>query len=175
MGSIPIWCSKAQHKLLGVPAYRLAGIHSLANSEFSTQAFELPSQPLWVNADVSWSPDPTGTLEGLEGCSAYLMVAVLDATSEQVLHVPGFERERCVMMNVSGTRLKPVMPVWNGSAPVHEHTSLSWSYYECFTERQLSLLLERRTTYLCSGRDRDRCQCQCAVVINLKGNTQGYL
>ena len=41
--------------LLGLPALRLAGFYSLANSEFSTKVFTMPSAPLWLNADAHWT------------------------------------------------------------------------------------------------------------------------
>lgn len=56
-----IWLNAASAKgasptfsLLGLPAYRLAGYYSMANSEFSTLPFLVPSAPLWINADAKW-------------------------------------------------------------------------------------------------------------------------
>jgi hypothetical protein len=99
--------ARSNKMLLGLPEYRLAGFHSDSNAEFSTAVFSVPSRrPLWINADAHW--DATR--------AAYVMVEVLDAASGVV--VPGYERERCVMMNVNGTRL-PLE--WNGSKPLHEH------------------------------------------------------
>jgi hypothetical protein len=107
-----IWYNMQSRELLGLPSYRLAGYRSVANSEFSTRVFEVPSKPLWVNADVHWDGPPEACFDG---CAAYLMVAALDGKSGAVL--PGYEEGRCVMMNVNSTRL---MLAWNGSKPLHE-------------------------------------------------------
>ena len=111
-----VWYYKTERALLGIPAYRLAGVRSMANSEFSTLTFEVPTTPLWVNADVSWASDPQNSVTTCYGgCAAYLMVAVLDASNDETL--PGYEHSRCVMMNVSSTRLALV---WQGAGPLHE-------------------------------------------------------
>jgi hypothetical protein len=34
--------------------YRLAGVYSPGNGEFSTQPFPMPSTPLWLNAEATW-------------------------------------------------------------------------------------------------------------------------
>jgi hypothetical protein len=108
-----VWYNKETRDLLGLPAYRLAGYRSVANSEFSTQAFVMPHGPLWINADAHWEMDSDDACS--EGCAAYLMVAALDAHSGALL--PGYDRGRCVMMNVNATRLELA---WNGSTPLHE-------------------------------------------------------
>jgi hypothetical protein len=109
-----IWYNKQTRAMLGLPAYRFAGYKSMANAEFSTHIFELPPRSLWINADMSWIETDLGAWSGSESRAAYLMVAALDADSGKVL--PGYEHERCVMMNVSGTQLQLE---WNGSAPLH--------------------------------------------------------
>ena len=38
----------------GLPLYRLAGVYSPGNGEFSTQPFSMPSTPLWLNAEATW-------------------------------------------------------------------------------------------------------------------------
>eukprot|EP01048_Picozoa_sp_COSAG05_P010366 COSAG05_NODE_907_length_6645_cov_18.681638_8_plen_252_part_00 len=44
------------YRLIGMPAYRLVGIYSLANSEFSTAVFTMPSKGgLYLNADAQWT------------------------------------------------------------------------------------------------------------------------
>ena len=108
-----VFYNKDTQDLLGLPAYRLVGYKSEANSEFSTHAFAMTSTPLWINADVRWEME--SGVGCFDGCAAYLMVAALDANSGAVL--PGYDRSRCVMMNVNGTRLELT---WNGSAPLHE-------------------------------------------------------
>ena len=35
----------------GLPIYRLAGVYSPGNGEFSTAAFPMPEKPLWINAE----------------------------------------------------------------------------------------------------------------------------
>ena len=35
----------------GLPLYRLAGVYSPGNGEFSTAAFPMPEKPLWINAE----------------------------------------------------------------------------------------------------------------------------
>ena len=63
--------------LLGLPALRLAGFYSLANSEFSTKVFTMPSAPLWLNADAHWTVPSGAPLDKAgvplncdEGCAA---------------------------------------------------------------------------------------------------------
>jgi len=38
----------------GTDLYRLAGLYSPGNGEFTTPTFEMPSGELWINADASW-------------------------------------------------------------------------------------------------------------------------
>ena len=45
----------ADGKVYGLPLYRLAGIHSPANGEFSSPAFAMPDRDLMLNADALWS------------------------------------------------------------------------------------------------------------------------
>jgi len=42
-------------KIYGLELYRLAGLYSPGNGEISTPVFEMPSAPLWLNADAMWS------------------------------------------------------------------------------------------------------------------------
>eukprot|EP01009_Symbiontida_sp_KSa7_P004137 NODE_200_length_1216_cov_795.913453_g159_i0.p1 GENE.NODE_200_length_1216_cov_795.913453_g159_i0~~NODE_200_length_1216_cov_795.913453_g159_i0.p1 ORF type:complete len:389 (+),score=76.14 NODE_200_length_1216_cov_795.913453_g159_i0:30-1169(+) len=95
--------------LWGVPLYRVAGLYSPANSEFSTSPFAWPDA-LWLNADAHWE-QTGGTCD--EKCQAYIMVEVRYAASQKV--VAGYEREKCVFMNVDGLRL-PL--VWSGAPPI---------------------------------------------------------
>ena len=95
---------------IGLPAYRLAGFYSLANSEFSTASFKKTASALYVNADVHWSAPPNAPLgkDGKpltcdEGCAAYLMVALHDAATGKA--VAGYEKEGCVFTDVDSTRL----------------------------------------------------------------------
>jgi hypothetical protein len=107
-----VWLGSAINgagSLLGLPALRLAGFYSLANSEFSTSAFTMPAKALWMNADAHWTVPPHAPLgkDGLpvtcdEGCAAYVMVALHDASGASV---PGYEKEGCIFTHVDGTRL----------------------------------------------------------------------
>jgi|EP01049_Picozoa_sp_SAG25_P012304 hypothetical protein len=91
-----------------LPSLRLAGIYAPANGEFSSLAFTMPAEPLWVNANVSWHGQLRTTYDGIrgcdEGCAAYLYAAVLDADTG--MELPGFGVEQTrAMMNVDGARL----------------------------------------------------------------------
>ena len=37
-----------------LPMFRIAGLYAPANAEFSTAAFTMPSEPLWLNAAARW-------------------------------------------------------------------------------------------------------------------------
>ena len=86
-----------------LPLYRLAGLYAPANGEFTTPGFVFPtSGRLWLNADVSWGGSPvTGGCD--EGCAAYVMVELQDASTGLVMQ--GFERTGCKLMNTTGLRL----------------------------------------------------------------------
>ena len=98
-----------------VPQNRLAGVSSVSNAEFSTTPFALPAdKQLWLEADVLWGQKQTefgkqdwcpGGCNGVGGSdearSAYIMAEVLDDTTSKV--IPGFEKEKCVLMNQTGT------------------------------------------------------------------------
>ena len=88
--------------------YRLAGVYAPANGEFSTKPFAVPSAAegglgrLWLNAAAAWAGNlVTGGCD--EGCDAYIMVELQTAADGRV--VPGFERKKCVLLNVDGVRL----------------------------------------------------------------------
>ena len=89
----------------------LTGLYAPANGEFRTPSFDLHhAGKLWLNADVSWSGTPvTGGCD--EGCAAYVMVELQDSITGDVL--PGYERSRCKLMNITGLRI-PLK--WNSSA-----------------------------------------------------------
>ena len=83
-----IWLD--QEGIFTLPLYRLAGITSVANAEFSTKPFELPdlrTHRLWLNADVSWDRSNSAWDGGGcdESCAGYLMVEMLDAATGAVL------------------------------------------------------------------------------------------
>ena len=94
----------------GLPLYRLAGLYTESNGEVITSAFKMPSEPLWINAHALWEGDDhTGGCD--EGCAAYIMIELIDAESGAI--IPGYEKEKCIMVNVDGLRL-PV--VWKKKA-----------------------------------------------------------
>jgi hypothetical protein len=89
--------------------YRLAGIYSPGNGEFSTPVFEMPAGGLWVNADVSWQGgNYVGGAD--EGHQAYLMAelhSVSTAADGTVVAqpIPGYEPENCIITNTTGLEL----------------------------------------------------------------------
>lgn len=96
-----IWLD--QEGIFTLPLYRLAGLTSVANAEFSTKPFELPdlrTHRLWLNADVSWDRSNSAWDGGGcdESCAGYLMVEMLDAATGAVLR----PKEGCAMQNVGG-------------------------------------------------------------------------
>ena len=96
-----IWLD--EEGIFTLPLYRLAGLTSVANAEFSTKPFELPdlrTHRLWLNADVSWDHsnlawDGSGCDES---CAGYLMVEMLDAATGAILR----PKEGCAMQNLDG-------------------------------------------------------------------------
>jgi hypothetical protein len=76
--------------------------------EFSTKPFSVPTDAegsltkLWLNAAAAWKGNiVTGGCD--EGCAAYIMVELRSASDGAV--VPGYERSKCVLLNVDGLRL----------------------------------------------------------------------
>ena len=75
-------------QVYSLPQFRIGGIYAPANGEFSTQAFRIPSTPLWVNVVAQWFgglPSHHGGGGCDEGCNAYFFCAVLDAESGEAL------------------------------------------------------------------------------------------
>lgn len=114
-------------RVWGIPQNRLAGITSASNAEFSTAAFDLPSnKQLWLEADVLWGQKPQfggvdwcrGGCNGVGGSdeshSAYIMAEVLDDATSKPL--PGFEKEKCVLFNQTGT----LELVWSSATHTRE-------------------------------------------------------
>ena len=118
----------------GLPLYRLAGVYSPANGEFSTAPFPFPAATapaLWVNAEATWGqwgldgsgpwsarPDSGGQRQqhddgnyvggADEGRAAYLMVALQkqqQSSSSEWVTVPGYEPQRCLFTNMTGLKL----------------------------------------------------------------------
>eukprot|EP00038_Savillea_parva_P029787 m.73470 g.73470 ORF g.73470 m.73470 type:complete len:615 (-) comp8840_c0_seq1:262-2106(-) len=126
-----IWVDSGS--VFALDLYRLAGIYSPGNGEFSTPVFDMPSTPMWVNADVAWyGGNYVGGAD--EGHQAYLMVALhqvthsADGSVVSSRQVPGYEPEHCIITNTSGLQL-PV--VWDPppSDPVAPGTSVQLRFF----------------------------------------------
>lgn len=105
--------------LLEVPLYRVAGMYAPANAEFTTPVLIVPpGGGIWLNADVRWTPSAPGAPDRAvfsrcdQGCAGYVMIEVRDPQTAAV--VAGFEKERCVLMDVDGSMLSLL---WNGLRP----------------------------------------------------------
>lgn len=69
-----IWVDSGN--IYGLDLYRLAGLYSPGNGEFSTPEFQMPTNPLWLNADATWEGgNYVGGAD--EGRQAYIMVALV--------------------------------------------------------------------------------------------------
>jgi hypothetical protein len=105
-------------QVFSLPQLRIGGIYAPANGEFSTQAFRIPSTPLWVNVVAQWFgglPSHHGGGGCDEGCNAYFFCAVLDAESGEEL--PGYGvNETVVRMDVDALRLPLQWRRGNGTA-----------------------------------------------------------
>lgn len=109
----------AQHVWVGdgtvytLPEFRIAGLYAPANAEISTDAFAMPAATppvFYLNANAKWGDKlVTGGCD--EGCAAYIMAELRDAATGDV--IPGFEREKCIHMDVDSSRI-PLQ--WAGSA-----------------------------------------------------------
>jgi hypothetical protein len=106
------------NRLEGLPEDRISGVSAIANGEFSTKPFTMPTKDLLLNAaipslDRPWvrhNPQP------------YVMVEVHDAQGNVI---PGFERDKCVIWDgtTSPERNAQVdvtdMPLmWNGVSAI---------------------------------------------------------
>ena len=117
-----MWVSRYSNGtfLLGVPLYRIAGLYAPANAEFTTPLLTVggAGDRLWLNADAHWTPSAPDAPDGAvfancdEGCAAYIMVALLDAVSGQV--VANYEKEKCRFLDADGQRL---LLSWDGRSP----------------------------------------------------------
>ena len=94
-----------------LPVHRLGGLSAPANAAFSTNPFKWPAAGIALDADVSWQVAP-GATHCDQGCQAYVLVELLDAASGAP--IAGFERDKCILRNVSGTQL-PLR--WAGALP----------------------------------------------------------
>ena len=77
-------------RLLGLPENRITGVSARANGEFTTKPFAMPATGLFLNAALPSAGRPFAKEQ------AYVMVALLD---EKGVIVPGFEAEKCVLLN----------------------------------------------------------------------------
>ena len=100
-----VWVDQGQ--VFTLPQFRLGGLHSYANAEFSSREFDsrLVSS-LWLNVDAKWHQSPTARPGELcdEGCAAYVM-AELYSADDLVNPLPGFERQHCTMFDVNDVRV----------------------------------------------------------------------
>jgi hypothetical protein len=116
-----VFLTNASRNILSTPMYRLIGMYAPANAEFTTAAFRWPGSQMWLNADASFAYGGRGCDEG---CQSYVMVEVIDATTGGTLE--GFEKEKCVFMDVDGLRL----PLdWAGRSPQLEALVALRLYY----------------------------------------------
>ena len=83
---------------IGIPLYRIAGVYSKANGEFSTKPFSVPQKALHLNASALLNPPGKAGLPN----QAYIMVEVLDNNGKTI---PGYEKEKCLFMDKDGIRL----------------------------------------------------------------------
>ena len=123
--------------MVGVPMYRVAGRRAENNAEFSIAMFVMPSTPLWLNANVSWSTP----YDGLGGSSAGYQACVMVCVLVGGVVAPGFEKEKCVLMDVDGVQL----PLQWGSEP-NGHTSV-------LAGRLVSLRIYFRDSIMFCGRN----------------------
>jgi len=119
----------------GIDLYRLAGLYSPGNGEFTTPTFEMPSGELWINADASWQGgNYVGGAD--EGRQAYIMVALHQEVNASHVddeglalgkQIPGYESNNCIITNSSGLQL-PV--AWKGNPkPVPAGTRVQLRIY----------------------------------------------
>jgi hypothetical protein len=78
----------------GLPEYRLAGIGSRSNAEFSSAAFPMPDRTLLLNASV---PGGRGLFH-----QAYVQVELRDGRNQVI---PGYERDKCLLQSIDETRI----------------------------------------------------------------------
>lgn len=108
IGESLVWLSAAA--VYTRPTHRLGGLTSPANAAFSTFAFGWPaSGQLWLDANASWWNQSTpGAIQPAahcdQGCQAYVLAELRDAESGAV--IPGYEKHKCILRNVDGTRLR---------------------------------------------------------------------
>ena len=78
----------------GLPEYRVAGIGSRSNAEFSSSVFSMPDHTLLLNAAV---PGGHGLFH-----QAYVQVELRDERNKAI---PGYERDKCLLQNIDETRI----------------------------------------------------------------------
>ena len=105
----------AKESAWGFPAHRIAGLTSDGNAEISTVLFELPAKPLTLNLEAPFAPgvrDWSGCgypMGSSAACQSYVLAELQDAAGATI---DGFEKEGCVMQNVSSVRA-PLL--WHGN------------------------------------------------------------
>merc|ERR1712113_733945 len=110
-----MWIGQAG--VMQLPLYRIIGLRARANGVVTTLPFAWPvNSSLWLNVDAHWYGTNGTTLAEKqigcnEGCAAYVMAEVLDATTGHV--IPGYEHSRKVYQDVDDVRLQLDWPAQN--------------------------------------------------------------
>lgn len=152
--------------------YRIAGVYAPANGEFSTRLFSMPNDgvdSLYINVDAHWHGYiVTGGCD--EGCAAYVMVELQDENNDVI---PGFERNKCTLMNVRflfiSTEIQYLRVVAFGGLAFFG--GVSWSVGEvrvcvcvCIYVRMCMCVCVR--VCVCTARSTFQCMLRCAIAIS---------
>ena len=107
-----VWITAAG--VFSLPLYRVVGVTASANATFSSPPLTLPALPLWANMAAGWHGAPPGDMPCDEACASYVAAELRDQATGDV--VPGFEREKCLLMDIDGLRV-PLL--WQGVNTTH--------------------------------------------------------
>ena len=104
--------------------FALLAADAPANAEFTTASFEWPEGGrLALNAAARWGQDRAAVEHCDEQCAAYIMAELRSADGTTIA---GYEKERCVMMDVDGLAL-PLR--WDGAPPIAAGTKVALRLY----------------------------------------------
>lgn len=81
-----------------LPEDRLFYVGARSNGAFSTKPFEMPAEPLMLDAAMQFTPHGPGMFE-----QSYIMAELVD-TDHNV--IPGFERAKCVHYHLPANRIR---------------------------------------------------------------------
>ena len=81
-----------------VPEDRLFFVGSRSNGAFSTRPFEMPADPLMLDAAMQFTPHGGGMFD-----QSYVMAELVDAENRVI---PGFERTKCVHYYLPANRIR---------------------------------------------------------------------